>query len=171
MHNTFSVILGLIVPLFLAATIATAAPPAKEADDRYIATRDAAIEKISAAYDAGNADDAARKAEDAASADLAAQIRAILNEPDRGGFGPAKLNIDTFSKGDEGFGTLDGLRYDARLGRMARRQARPAPMANTSSPRRISSSRRKRCSNAGCAPTRTGGARIPGTCRKRLARR
>ena len=117
MHNTFSVILGLIVPLFLAATIATAAPPAKEADDRYIATRDAAIEKISAAYDAGNADDAARKAEDAASADLAAQMRAILNEPARDGFGPAKLNIDTFSKGDEGFGTLDGLRFDARLGK------------------------------------------------------
>ena len=117
MQNTFPVILGLIVPLFLAATIATAAPSAKAAEDRYIAARDAAIEKISAIYDAGNADDAARKAEDAASADLAAQMRAILNEPDRDGFGPAKLNIDTFSKGDEGFGTLDGLRFDARLGK------------------------------------------------------
>jgi len=117
MHNTFSGILGLIVPLFLAATIATAAPSAKTAEDRYIAARDAAIEKISAIYDTGNADDAARKAEDAASADLAAQMRAILNEPARDGFGPAKLNIDTFSKGDEGFGTLDGLRFDARLGK------------------------------------------------------
>ena len=117
MHNTFSGILGLIVPLFLAATIATAAPSAKTAEDRDIAARDAAIEKISAIYDTGNADDAARKAEDAASADLAAQMRAILNEPARDGFGPAKLNIDTFSKGDEGFGTLDGLRFDARLGK------------------------------------------------------
>jgi hypothetical protein len=117
MHNTFSGILGLIVPLFLAATIATAAPSAKAAEDRYIAARDAAIEKFSAIYDAGNADDTARKAEDAASADLAAQMRAILNEPDRDGFGPAKLNIDTFSKGDEGFGTLDGLRFDAILGK------------------------------------------------------
>ena len=117
MHNTFSGILGLIVPLFLAATIATAAPSTKTAEDRYIAARDAAIEKISAIYDTGNADDAARKAEDAASADLAAQMRAILNEPARDGFGPAKLNIDTFSKGDEGFGTLDGLRFDARLGK------------------------------------------------------
>ena len=62
MHNTFPAILGLIVPLFLAATIATAAPLA--AEDRYIAARDAAIEKISGIYDAGNADDAARKAED-----------------------------------------------------------------------------------------------------------
>ena len=119
MHNAFSAILGLIAPLCLAATIsnATAAPPAKAAEERYIAARDAAIEKISAIYDAGNADDAARKAEEAASADLAAQMRAILNEPARAGFGPAKLNIDTFSKGDEGFGTLDGLRFDARLGK------------------------------------------------------
>jgi len=117
MHNTFPGILGLIVPLFLAATIATAAPSAKAAEDRYIAARDAAIEKISAIYDAGNADDAARKAEDAASADLAAQMRAILNEPARDGFGPAMLNIGTFSKGDEGSGTLDGLRFDARLGK------------------------------------------------------
>ena len=44
-------------------------------------------------------------------------MRAILSEPDRDGFGPAKLNIDTFSKGDEGFGTLDGLRFDAKLGK------------------------------------------------------
>jgi hypothetical protein len=119
MHNAFSAILGLIAPLCLAATIsnATAAPLAKAAEDRYIAARDAAIEKISAIYDAGNADDAARKAEDAASTDLAAQMRTILNEPERDGFGPAKLNIDTFSKGDEGFGTLDGLRFDAKLGK------------------------------------------------------
>jgi hypothetical protein len=117
MHNTFSAILGLIAPLFLAATIANAAPPAKQAEDRHIAMRDAAIEKISAIYDAGNADDAARKAEDAASADLAAQMRAILNEAARTGFGPAKLHIDTFNKGDEGFGMLDGLRFDAVVGK------------------------------------------------------
>ena len=44
-------------------------------------------------------------------------MRAILNEPDRDGFGPAKLNIDTFNEGDEGFGMLDGLRFDAILGK------------------------------------------------------
>jgi hypothetical protein len=119
MHNTFSAILGLIAPLCLAASMATAAPPAKAAEDRYIAARDAAIEKISAIYDAGNADDAARKAEEAASADLAAQMRAILNEAPRAGFGPAKLHIDTFNKGDEGFGMLDGLRFEAVLGKNA----------------------------------------------------
>jgi hypothetical protein len=81
MHNAFSAILGLIALLCLAATIsnATAAPPVKAAEDHYIAARDAAIEKISAIYDAGNADDAARKAEETASADLAAQVRAVLN--------------------------------------------------------------------------------------------
>ena len=119
MRNVTSITSRLIAPLCLIAAIsnASAAPPAKTAEDRYISARDAAIEKISAIYDAGNRDDAARKAEDAASADLEAQMRAILNEPAREGFGPAKLNIDTFSKGDEGFGTLDGLRFDAMLGK------------------------------------------------------
>lgn len=119
MHNAFSAILGLIAPICLAATIsnAAAAPPAKAAEDRYIAARDAAIEQISAIYDAGNVDEAARKAEEAASADLAAQMRVILSEAARAGYGPAKLHIDTFNKGDEGFGMLDGLRFDATLGK------------------------------------------------------
>ena len=119
MHTAFSAILGLIAPICLAATIsnAAAAPPAKAAEDRYIAARDAAIEQISAIYDAGNVDEAARKAEEAASADLAAQMRVILSEAARAGYGPAKLHIDTFNKGDEGFGMLDGLRFDATLGK------------------------------------------------------
>jgi hypothetical protein len=119
MHNAFSAILGLIAPICLAATIsnAAAAPPAKAAEDRYIAARDAAIEQISAIYHAGNVDEAARKAEEAASADLAAQMRVILSEAARAGYGPAKLHIDTFNKGDEGFGMLDGLRFDATLGK------------------------------------------------------
>jgi hypothetical protein len=119
MNIVRSAILRLLFPLCLAATISTAsaAPPAKSAEDRYIAARDAAIEKISAIYDAGNADEAARKAEDATSADLEAQMRAILNEPSREGFGLAKLSIDTFANGDEGFGKLDGLRFDALTGK------------------------------------------------------
>ena len=55
MQNTFFSVLGLIAPLCLAATIAIAAPPAKIAEDRYIAARDAAIEKISTIYDAATA--------------------------------------------------------------------------------------------------------------------
>jgi hypothetical protein len=85
-------------------------------EDRYIATRDAAIRKFSAMYDAGKFDDAATKAEQAAFGDLKAQVVAILGEPDRKGFGPAKLNLETFYKGDEGFGLLDGLHFEAEVG-------------------------------------------------------
>lgn len=117
MHGARFALLALIIPISVTATIATAASPDKVAEGRYIATRDAAIEKISAIYAAGNADDTARKAEEAASADLLEQMLTILKEPVRDSFGPAKLNVDTFSKGDEGFGTLDGLRFDAVLGK------------------------------------------------------
>jgi hypothetical protein len=99
----------------IALSQAGAAPLSLE--DRYIATRDAAVQKLSPLYDAGALDDAATRAETAAFADLLVQMKAILNEPARKGFGPAKLNIETFYKGDEGFGTLDGLRFDAELGK------------------------------------------------------
>jgi hypothetical protein len=96
---------------------AGAAPLKPSPEDRYIATRDAAIEKFSPIYDAGKFDDTEKQAEEAAFADLKAQMRAILGELDRRGFGPAKLNIETFYKGDEGFGTLDGLRFEAEVGK------------------------------------------------------
>lgn len=105
-------IVGLVVML----SSAVAAPPKPSPEDRYVATRDAAIEKFSPIYDAGKFDDTTKQAEEAAFADLKTQMSAILGEPDRKGFGPAKLNIETFYKGDEGFGTLDGLRFDAELG-------------------------------------------------------
>jgi len=43
MQNTFSSVFGLTIPLLLAVPIAIAAPPAKTAEDRYVAARDAAI--------------------------------------------------------------------------------------------------------------------------------
>lgn len=92
---------------------AKAAPPS--AEQRYVVARDAAIEKISKLYDNGKTDDAL-KAETAASADLLPQIKAIVAESSREGFGAAKLNLDAFSKGDQGFGLLDGLRFDALTG-------------------------------------------------------
>ena len=134
---------------------AGAAPLSPE--DKYIATRDAAIKKLSPLYDAGALDDAATKAEAAAFADLLVQMSAILKEPARKDFGPAKLNIETLYKGDEGFGMLDGLRFDAELGKAARKPATMARMANMSSPRPISSSQRRRCSSVGCSRTRIGG--------------
>lgn len=90
-----------------------AAPASPE--DRYIASRDAAIEKISKLYDDSKGDEAA-KAEELATADLLAQLKMMLAEPDRQGFGPAKPNIGSFYKGDEDFGALDGLRFESLLG-------------------------------------------------------
>jgi hypothetical protein len=105
-----------VVGLVAMLSSAGAAPLKPSPEDRYIATRDAAIEKFSPAYDGGKFDDTAKQAEEAAFADLKAQMIAILDEPGRNGFGPAKLNIETFYKGDEGFGTLDGLRFEALVG-------------------------------------------------------
>ena len=96
---------------------AIAAPLKPSPEDRYIVARDAAIEKLQPIFDAGNADDAANKAEDAVIADLRTQMTAILGEHIYKGFGPAKLNLDTLYKGDEGFGMLDGLRFDAETGK------------------------------------------------------
>jgi hypothetical protein len=96
---------------------AIAAPLKPTLEDRYVAARDAAIEKLQPVFDAGNADDAANKAEAAVVADLHSQMTAILGERTYKGFGPAKLNLDTLYKGDEGFGMLDGLRFDAEIGK------------------------------------------------------
>jgi hypothetical protein len=115
MKSGMSAMACAAIALMIALAPAGAAQPSPE--DRYIATRDAAIAKLSPLYDAGALDDAATKAEAAAFADLLTQMNAILKEPARKGFGPAKLNIETFYKGDEGFGTLDGLRFDAELGK------------------------------------------------------
>src|SRR5260370_15393201 len=95
---------------------AGAAPPAAPPEDRCIAARDAAIEKSSKLYDAGKFDDGVQKAEDATRGELQAQMSAMLAESNRDGFGAATLNLDTFYKGDQGFGMLDGLRFDAETG-------------------------------------------------------
>jgi hypothetical protein len=118
MHKYLTVVFGFIAAAgAVAALPSTGAAPLKPSlEERYVATRDAAIAKFSPIYDAGKSDDATTKAEEAAFADLTAQMTAILGEPGRKGFGPAKLNIETFYKGDEGFGTLDGLRFDSELG-------------------------------------------------------
>jgi hypothetical protein len=94
---------------------AGAAQPSLE--DRYIVSRDAAIERLQPIFDAGNADDAANKAEDAVRADLQAQMMAILGERTYPGFGAARLNLDTLYKSDQGYGMLDGLRFDAEVGK------------------------------------------------------
>jgi len=116
MQKAISVVFRLTLPACLIAMLsrAGAAPPSPE--DRYIETRDAAIAKFSKLYDDSKFDDAAQKIEDAVRADLQAQMIAIVGERERKGYGPAKLHLETFYKGDEGFGTLDSLRFDNELG-------------------------------------------------------
>jgi len=114
MHRTFAAILRLAVPCLLGTlSSAGAAPPSPE--DRYVTARDAAIAKISKLYDSGKGDEAG-KVQDAVSADLLAQMKAIVGDTGRKGYGPVKLSLLSFYKGDEDFGALDGLRFESVLG-------------------------------------------------------
>ena len=95
-------------------SLASAATP----EDAYIAARDAAIARIKAAADAekrGPMDgygDKILAAEAQAQAELEKQMRAIIGPVViKGMTGEAKLNLDTLSEGDEGFGILDGMVY------------------------------------------------------------
>src|SRR5579863_6176891 len=94
-----------VYPLALACLIAglamaAAAPAGAGPEDRYVAARDAAIGKLKLIAKNGD-NDAAAKAEDAARADLAARMRAILGPLAYAGFGAGELNLDTLSEGDE----------------------------------------------------------------------
>lgn len=115
MKNSASAIIRSTAASCLLGLFCSAHAAPVSSEDRYIAARDAAIEKISKLYDDSKGDEAS-KAEATATADLLAQMQAIMAEPGRQGFGPAKLNLGSFYKGDEDFGTLDGLRFDSLLG-------------------------------------------------------
>ncbi|MBR0935589.1 hypothetical protein [Bradyrhizobium jicamae] len=105
--------LALALAPILILPHANAASP----EDRYIATRDAAIAKFARQEKDGKVDDALDKAETAARDELKAQLAGILSEPSRTGYAPAQINLDTLYKGDMGFGLLDGLRFEAETGK------------------------------------------------------
>jgi hypothetical protein len=136
MRNLTAIFAAGRIVACLAAMIssAEAASPKPSLEDRYIAARDAAIAKISPLYD-GNFDEASKKIEEAARADLWTQMTAILGEKRRAGFGPPLLNIDTFYKGDEGFGMLDGLRFDAEFGASGEKAGQNGPDGNYVEPK------------------------------------
>jgi hypothetical protein len=103
-----------VAGLLAAGTMALAAAATPE--DAYIAARDAAISRIKAAEDAeqrGPMDSIGDKilsAEAQARAELEKQMRAIIGPVIiKDMTGEAKLNLDTLSEGDEGFGILDGM--------------------------------------------------------------
>ncbi|GKQ52794.1 hypothetical protein [Bradyrhizobium sp. Ce-3] len=111
MHFIFR--LALVLSPILVLSSARAASP----EDRYVATRDAAIAKFAKLSNDNKINEAVDKAEAAARDELKGQLTAILSQPARPGFTLAQINLDTLYKGDMGFGMLDGLRFDADTGR------------------------------------------------------
>jgi len=115
MHKNLAVIITLAAAPCLIAVLASANAASPSPEDRYIAARKAAIEKITKLYD-DKSDEAAQKADDAVRADLLAQMKAIVGDTGRKGYGPAKLSLLSLYKGDEDFGAIDGLRFESELG-------------------------------------------------------
>ncbi|OKO82687.1 hypothetical protein [Bradyrhizobium sp. NAS96.2] len=117
MHFMFRLAL-VLSPILIFSPARSASP-----EDRYIATRDAAIAKFARLSNDNKINEAVDKVEAAARDELKGQLAAILSQPARPGFAPAQLNLDTLYKGDMGyrgdmgFGMLDGLRFDADTGR------------------------------------------------------
>jgi hypothetical protein len=115
MRKTFAVILGLATACLIGTlSSVSAAPPSPV--DRYIGARDAAIAKVSKLYDEKSDQPAAVKAEASLRADLLAQMKTIVGDASRKGYGPATLSLLSFYKGDDTFGAIDGLRFESLLG-------------------------------------------------------
>jgi hypothetical protein len=92
------------------------APPAlsqgRSAEDRYIAVRDAAIEKIRLAEDAKQDPEIVAQEVDRAVADLTQRMRTLIGPVEIKTFPqPPKLHADTLYMTDVGFGMLDGLLF------------------------------------------------------------
>lgn len=115
MKNSAAIIIRFAAASLLLGMVSNANAAPASPEDRYVATRDAVMAKISKLYNAKK-DDEASKAEKAADVELTAQMKAILAEPDRKGFDAPKLNLDAYTEGDMGYGLLDGLRYDSLTG-------------------------------------------------------
>jgi hypothetical protein len=118
----------LRIALLLAVATSGLCPPsragAQTPEKLYFAARDASIAEITVAMDAYSAiPDASRETKkaaldkatamnDDALAKLEPQMRAIIGPVSIAGFDKdGKLNLDGLIKGDQGFGTLDGLTF------------------------------------------------------------
>ncbi|MBR1148586.1 hypothetical protein [Bradyrhizobium sp. AUGA SZCCT0431] len=115
MQKPLAALIRLAAASCVFGTLASANAAPASPEDRYIAARDAAIAKITKMY-ADKKDDEAFKLTESLRADLLAKLTPIIAESARKGFGPARLNLDALSKGDMGFGLLDGVRFDSELG-------------------------------------------------------
>src|SRR5690348_13772848 len=100
----------VLLACIAALTPAAAAHAQTAAEQRYLATRDAAIAATKQAEDAKEPTEQTDKHIEAALTDMQQQLRAILGAVKVKGVGPeGKLHLDTLSQGDVGFGALDAL--------------------------------------------------------------
>ena len=97
----------LAATLILLAAVRAGSQAASPAQD-YLAARDAYLQQFK---DAKFDDEPTRAAHDRARHDLEARLQLILGTVRIEGFAGPKLNLDSLSEGDEGFGLLDGLVY------------------------------------------------------------
>lgn len=103
---------SILVALLLSISTAAAAA---SLEDNYISARDGYIEKFKPAETNVDLDEAGRKQEELARADLENQLRQIIGPSDIKGFSaPGKSNLDTLFKGYSGFGLLDALVYSSK---------------------------------------------------------
>jgi hypothetical protein len=105
--KTFVIALGLL-------SAVTSLAGAQSREDRYIAERDRGIRQFE---NVRNIDKPVMDAEAKVRAALETQMRAILGPTAPPGFDRGKLNLSTLFKGDQGFGTLDGLLFSTAGGK------------------------------------------------------
>lgn len=99
---------GMVLGLVLSANAAIA----QTAEDRYLAARDAAIERFTPER-VPNVGQADLDAEDKARAELDRLIRDVIGVPMLIGFDAPQFNLTTLFSGDIDFGRLDGLVLEA----------------------------------------------------------
>jgi hypothetical protein len=106
----------VLLIILLAFTSATA--EAASLEDSYLAARNRYITKFKKLEQSGQDGDALSKQEEQALSDLGQQLQRIIGQVAIKGFSSqGKINIDTLSSGDVGFGQLDGLAYSSQAGK------------------------------------------------------
>ncbi len=102
----------LLVAVFLVVFALAASAQAQSPEARYFAKRDAAIARFTPER-VPKLEKPQIDAEEKARLALDKQLFAIVGVTAPKGFGPAKSNISTLFTGDMGFGTLDGVVFEA----------------------------------------------------------
>jgi hypothetical protein len=98
--------------LALCAMAGPVAAQPRSPEDRYIATRNAALARFTPKM-APKLGDKVVQEEETARAELERQMRAIIGPVEINGLGPGKLSLGSLYEGDIGFGTLDGLMFNS----------------------------------------------------------